>query len=164
MGREILFLPPPPYDFKITYGPDPEFHFGYLRVPRSKGPHPVAIVIHGGFWRAAFDLEHSGHLCAALTKAGIATWSLEYRRIGNPGGGFPGTCEDILLGASFLPSIAEQHNLNPTRAVVIGHSAEPGCTPAITSFFIAGACASAGPGGAAGRHRVRVLSCGASPR
>ena len=97
MGREILTLPPPPYDHRISYGPDP-FHFGYLRLPKSKGPHPVAVVIHGGFWRAAFDLEHSGHMCAALTRAGLATWSLEYRRIGNPGGGWPGTCQDVQRG------------------------------------------------------------------
>lgn len=122
MGREILTLPPPPYDHKIVYGPDP-FHFGYLRVPKSKGPHPVVVVIHGGFWRAAFDLEHSGHLCAALTRAGLATWSLEYRRIGNPGGGWPGTCEDVLLGASHVASFAAQYGLDASRMVAIGHSA-----------------------------------------
>ena len=122
MGREILTLPPPPYDHKMNYGPDP-FHFGYLRLPKSPGPHPVAIVIHGGFWRAAFDLEHSGHMCAALTQAGIATWSLEYRRIGNPGGGWPGTCEDILRGASHLQALAKQFPLNAARAIAIGHSA-----------------------------------------
>lgn len=122
MGREILSLPAPPYDHKIAYGEDP-FQFGYLRLPKSNGPHPVAIVIHGGFWRAAFDLEHSGHMCAALTRAGIATWSLEYRRIGNPGGGWPGTCEDVLRGASHLRQLAEQYPLNASRAVAIGHSA-----------------------------------------
>ena len=122
MGREILTLPAPPYDHKIAYGDDP-FQFGYLRLPKSTGPHPVAIVIHGGFWRAAFDLEHSGHMCAALTKAGIATWSLEYRRIGNPGGGWPGTCEDILRGASHLRTLAGQYPLNAARSLAIGHSA-----------------------------------------
>lgn len=122
MGREIMTLPAPPYDHKIAYGDDP-FQFGYLRVPKSAGPHPVAIVIHGGFWRAAFDLEHSGHMCAALTRAGIATWSLEYRRIGNPGGGWPGTCEDVLRGASHLRTLASQYPLNAARAIAIGHSA-----------------------------------------
>ncbi len=122
MGREILSLPPPPYDRKIAYG-DGEFHFGYLRVPKSKGPHPVVIVIHGGFWRAAFDLEHSGHMCAALTRAGLATWSLEYRRIGNPGGGWPGTCDDVLEGARHLKSMAAQYGLDASRQVAIGHSA-----------------------------------------
>ena len=122
MGREIMTLPAPPYDHKIAYGDDP-FQFGYLRVPKSAGPHPVAIVIHGGFWRAAFDLEHSGHMCAALTRAGIATWSLEYRRIGNAGGGWPGTCEDVLRGASHLRTLASQYPLNAARAIAIGHSA-----------------------------------------
>ena len=122
MGREILTLPAPPYDHKIAYGDDP-FQFGYLRLPKSAGPHPVAIVIHGGFWRAAFDLEHSGHMCAALTKAGLATWSLEYRRIGNPGGGWPGTCEDVLRGAAHLWALAVTYPLNAARVVAIGHSA-----------------------------------------
>lgn len=122
MGREILTLPPPPYDHKIAYGDDPN-QFGYLRLPKSRGAHPVAIVIHGGFWRAAFDLEHSGHMCAALTRSGIATWSLEYRRIGNPGGGWPGTCEDVLRGASHLRTMASQYSLNASRVVAIGHSA-----------------------------------------
>ena len=122
MGREIMTLPPPPYDHKIAYGDDP-FQFGYLRLPKSQGPHPVAMVIHGGFWRAAFDLEHSGHMCAALTQAGLATWSLEYRRIGNPGGGWPGTCEDVLRGAAHLRTLAAQYPLNAARVVAIGHSA-----------------------------------------
>lgn len=121
-GRDILFQPAPPYDRKIAYGEDP-FQFGYLRVPKSKGPHPVVIVLHGGFWRAAFDLEHSGHMCAALTRAGLATWSLEYRRIGNPGGGWPGTCEDILLGARQVQRFAGQYDLDASRMVAIGHSA-----------------------------------------
>lgn len=122
MSREILTLPAPRYDHKIAYGDDP-FQFGYLRLPKPAGPYPVAIVIHGGFWRAAFDLEYSGHMCAALTRAGLATWSLEYRRIGNPGGGWPGTCEDILRGASHLRTLADQFLLNASRVIAIGHSA-----------------------------------------
>lgn len=122
MGREIMTLPAPPYDHKIAYDAG-EFQFGYLRLPKSAGPYPVAIVIHGGFWRAAFDLEHSGHMCAALTQAGIATWSLEYRRIGQPGGGWPGSCEDVLQGAAHLERLATQFPLNAARAVAIGHSA-----------------------------------------
>jgi dipeptidyl aminopeptidase/acylaminoacyl peptidase len=122
VGREILSLPAPGYDHRIPYGPG-EFHFGYLRLPKSKGPHPVVVVIHGGFWRAAFDLEHSGHMCAALTRAGLATWSLEYRRIGHPGGGWPGTCEDVQKGAAHALSMASQYNLDASRLVAIGHSA-----------------------------------------
>src|SRR6476661_8743778 len=85
MYRRLFFTPPPEGDARIPYGPDP-FQFGDLRLPPGSGPHPVVVVIHGGFWRAAYDLTHIGHLAAALTAAGVATWTIEYRRIGHPGG------------------------------------------------------------------------------
>jgi acetyl esterase/lipase len=79
--------------------------------------------IHGGFWRAKYGLEHAGHLCAALTKQGIATWNLEYRRVGNAGGGWPGSFEDVANGFRFLPQIAKQYKLDVKRVLVMGHSA-----------------------------------------
>ena len=90
MSEDILTLKPPPADVRLAYGSDPS-QFGDLRLPKGKGPFPIAMNIHGGFWRAKYDLLHGGHLCAALTGKGIATWNLEYRRVGNPGGGWPGT-------------------------------------------------------------------------
>ena len=79
-----------------------QFQFGELYLPEGKGPHPVAIVIHGGYWRARYDLRHIGHFCVALAKAGIAAWTLEYRRLGNAGGGYPGTFDDVRAGARFI--------------------------------------------------------------
>ena len=122
MSQDILQLPPPPPGERIAYGRDP-LQFGELRLPEAAGPHPVVIVIHGGFWRAAYNLDHIGHLCVALNKAGLATWSLEYRRIGNPGGAWPGTFDDIRAGANYLTSIAAKYHLDLNRVVVIGHSA-----------------------------------------
>ena len=122
MGREILDLPAPAADARLHYGPHP-LQFGDLRVPPGPGPHPVAIVIHGGFWRAKYNLDHAGHLCAALTKAGIATWNLEYRRIGNPGGGWPGTFLDVAIGADHVRDLAAKHRLDSTNVISIGHSA-----------------------------------------
>ena len=58
MSREILGIPPPPADARIAYGTDP-YQFADLRLPEGAGPHPVAILIHGGFWRAAYNLERS---------------------------------------------------------------------------------------------------------
>jgi dipeptidyl aminopeptidase/acylaminoacyl peptidase len=115
----ILDLPPPPPGQRIAYGADPN-QFGHLRMPPGAGPHPVAIVLHGGFWRAAYDLLHIGHLCEAITRAGIATWSLEYRRIGQPGGAWPGTFEDVRAGAAHLLRIP---GLDTRRVAAIGHSA-----------------------------------------
>lgn len=118
----ILDLPPIPADARIAYGPDPS-QFADLRVPRGRAPHPVVIVIHGGYWKAAYNLDHIGHLCAALTAAGMATWSLEYRRLGNAGGGWPGTFDDVRAGAAHLASIAAERRLDLSRVTATGHSA-----------------------------------------
>jgi len=107
---------------RIAYGSDP-FQFADLRLPDARGLRPVAIVIHGGFWRAKYDLEYIVPGCEALTRTGIATWNLEYRRIGNPGGGWPGTFEDVAAGAEHLRAIAPQFGLDLNRVLAIGHSA-----------------------------------------
>jgi acetyl esterase/lipase len=121
-AQSILDLPPPTAGERIAYGPG-EFQFGELRVPAGAGPHAVTIVIHGGYWRAAYDLKHIGHLCEALTRAGIATWSLEYRRLGNTGGGWPGTFDDVKAGAAHLSKIAKAKSIDMTRVIAMGHSA-----------------------------------------
>jgi acetyl esterase/lipase len=121
-AQSILDIPPAPRGERIAYGRD-EFQFGELRVPMGRLPHPVAIVIHGGYWRARYDLAHIGHLCEAITKLGLATWSLEYRRIGNPGGGFPGTLDDVRAGVAHLKKIAMERSLDLQRVVATGHSA-----------------------------------------
>jgi acetyl esterase/lipase len=119
---DILTLPPPPADARLSYGTDRN-QFGDLRLPKTKGPFPLVMNIHGGFWRAKYDLAHAGHLCAALTAKGIATWNIEYRRVGNPGGGWPGTFEDIRSAYRYMSQIAKQHDLDSTKVVVMGHSA-----------------------------------------
>lgn len=120
--QDILTLAPPAADERIPYGADPN-QFGDLRLPKTAGRHPVVVNIHGGFWRARYDLTHAGHLCAALAKAGYATWNLEYRRVGNPGGGWPGSFEDLTHGFQFLQQIAAKYRLDLKRVVVMGHSA-----------------------------------------
>jgi acetyl esterase/lipase len=122
MSEDILSLTPPPADHRLSYGTDPN-QFGDLRIPKGSGPFPVVMNIHGGFWRAKYGLEHAGHLCAALPKKGIATWNLEYRRVGNAGGGWPGSFEDVANGFRFLSQIAKQYKLDVSRALVMGHSA-----------------------------------------
>jgi acetyl esterase/lipase len=122
MSEDILSLTPPPADHSLPYGTDPN-QFGDLRIPKASGPFPVVMNIHGGFWRAKYGLKHAGHLCAALTKKGIATWNLEYRRVGNAGGAWPGSFEDVANGFRFLPQIAKEYKLDVARMLVIGHSA-----------------------------------------
>jgi acetyl esterase/lipase len=119
---DILTLPPPPADARLPYGTDPN-QFAELRLPKIKGPFPVAMNIHGGFWRAKYTLAHAGHLCAALTAKGIATYNIEYRRVGNPGGGWPGTFEDIRSAYRYLAQIAKHYDFDSTKILVMGHSA-----------------------------------------
>ncbi len=120
--QDILSLTPPPADQRIPYGSDVN-QFVDLRLPPGKGPHAVVLNLHGGYWRNRYSLEHAGHLCAALTAKGIVTWNLEYRRVGDNGGGWPGTFEDITNGYRFLQQNAARHQCDSDRIVVMGHSA-----------------------------------------
>ncbi|SEU35262.1 alpha/beta hydrolase family protein [Stigmatella erecta] len=118
----MLEAPPPAADARLAYGSG-EHHFGELRLPAGPGPHPTVLVVHGGFWRARYGLEHVGHLCADLARRGFATWSLEYRRVGHPGGGWPGTLEDVVQGAAHLRTLARTWPLDLNQVVGLGHSA-----------------------------------------
>ena len=82
------------------------------------------FVIHGGFWQSVYNLSHIGHLCTALTSKGIITCNLEYRRLGNPGGGWPGTFQDVSLATDhILERISSDPRVNTARTAVLGHSA-----------------------------------------
>jgi acetyl esterase/lipase len=107
---------------RIPYGNDP-LQFGEFSCPPGDQSHPVVIVIHGGFWRSKYDLEYIRPVCESLVKAGLAAWNLEYRRIGNPGGGWPGTLDDVQAGAEYLRTIGPRFNLDLNQVVAIGHSA-----------------------------------------
>ncbi len=121
-SRGILIRQAPAADHRIAYGKD-EFQFGELRLPKTAGPHPVAIVIHGGCWMSQYGLGYMGHLSAALAEAGIATWNIEYRRVGNAGGGWPGTFEDAARATDYLREIAGKYSLDLNRVAAVGHSA-----------------------------------------
>ena len=122
-SADILTDPPPwEADFRIAYGPEP-LQFGDLRLPAGEGPHPVAVVVHGGYWQAIYNLTHAGHLCVDLAAHGIATWNVEYRRIGDPDGGWPAALDDVSRALEFLSEIAPEHSLDLSRLVVMGHSA-----------------------------------------
>ena len=127
---ELALAPVAPGAIRIAYGSDP-LQFGELRVPAAKGPHPVAIVVHGGCWVAqlgkldprAVAIDNMRPMASALTEAGIATWNIEYRRVGHPGGGWPGTYQDVARAADTLRGLSREHSLDLARTLAIGHSA-----------------------------------------
>lgn len=124
-SEDILSRTPPAADLRVAYGRDPN-QFVELRLPAGKGPHPVVFFVHGGYWRAKYDLSYAGHLCHALKKEDVATWNVEYRRVGNPGGGWPATFEDIRAAFHALMTSRQESSKTPLdlkRLCVAGHSA-----------------------------------------
>ncbi|HVB20928.1 MAG TPA: alpha/beta hydrolase [Ktedonobacteraceae bacterium] len=107
---------------RLSYGPE-EFHFGELHLPVTAGPHPLAMLIHGGFWRVPYDYTLMTGLANDLASRSIAAWNIEYRRIGDPHGGWPNTFLDVANAADFVRSIAATYHLDLQRVVPIGHSA-----------------------------------------
>ena len=119
-SHDVLTDPPPAAaDARIAYGPGPQ-QFGDLRVPAGEGPFPLALVLHGGYWQATYNLIHTGHMCEALCDAGIASWNLEYRRVGDPGGEWPAAAEDLELALAHAERVPFPHD---GRTVLVGHSA-----------------------------------------
>ena len=129
---ELATAPVPPGAIRFAYGSDP-LQFGELRLPPGGGSvkHPVAIVVHGGCWVSelgkfdprAVAMDNMRPMAAALSAAGIATWNVEYRRVGNAGGGWPGTFQDVGLAADALRTVAREQPLDLSRVISIGHSA-----------------------------------------
>ena len=107
---------------KIAYGEEP-LQFGELHVPEGEGPFPVVVFIHGGCWLAQYDITTTRPLAWALRDEGIAVWNLEYRRVGNPGGAYPGLLLDIGSGTDYLRKLAADYLIDLTQVVVMGHSA-----------------------------------------
>jgi acetyl esterase/lipase len=79
--------------------------------------------IHGGYWRARYDLLHASPFCAALAARGVNTVNVEYRRVGSPGGGWPRTFEDIRTAYRYLMQRAAKLGIVRAPAVILGHSA-----------------------------------------
>lgn len=112
----------PAADARIPYGSAPQ-QFAELRVPPGRGPHPVVMLIHGGCWLAEYDLAHVAGIAESLRQAGIATWTIEFRRVGDDGAGDPGTFDDIRAAYDSLIAQGKSRGLDTKRIVLAGHSA-----------------------------------------
>jgi acetyl esterase/lipase len=121
---DILTRPAPSADYRIHYGPG-QYQFGDLWLPAHEPTQrlPLVVFVHGGWWQSAYDLEYAGHLCAALKAVGVASWSIEYRRVGSTGGGWPSTFQDVAAGFDYLATIAKSYPIDLHRVIAMGHSA-----------------------------------------
>jgi acetyl esterase/lipase len=125
--RTVLARPAPPPDLTVAYGDHPD-QVADLRFPAAPAASlPLVIVVHGGFWRAEYDRSHTGPMAADLVGRGYPVAQLEYRRTGQPGGGWPGTFADVVAGVSALPALAARatpaDHPEPGPPVLLGHSA-----------------------------------------
>ena len=97
---------------------------GDLRVPAAPVDRvPLVILLHGGFWRDAYRRDVMAPLAVDLARRGIATWNVEYRRVGGSGGGCPGTFADVAAAFDFGARLWARHPLEPRAPIVLGHSA-----------------------------------------
>ena len=115
----LLKLPKGQPNKIISYGPD-ALQFGQLWLPNRINPvNPMVVLIHGGCWLKDYDIKHTHAASTALTQAGYIVWSVEYRRTGNPGGGWPGSFEDIKLAIRKAKTLPQFKG----KMVLMGHSA-----------------------------------------
>jgi len=119
---DLLAARAPAPTHRLSYGAD-SLQFGHLRLPPGPGPFPVVVFVHGGCWLSQFTIGHAGALEQGLADAGFAVWSLEYRRVGDPGGGWPNTFGDVARGTDFVRELAGRFPLDLARVIASGHSA-----------------------------------------
>lgn len=121
--RDLQAIPFRPPTLRAAYGADSS-QYGELRVPPGAGPHPVTVLIHGGCFRAVYaKAQELGPVGDTLAAEGIATWNIEYRRLGEPGAGWPETWLDVGRAVDHLRALAPAHRLDLSRVIVVGHSA-----------------------------------------
>lgn len=128
--RAVLTRPAPAPDLTARYGPEPDQVIDF-RIPAEAAdpgePRPLVVVIHGGFWRAEYDRGHTGPLAADLAARGHPVAQIEYRRTGQPGGGWPGTLDDVAAAVAAAPALAASlmppGRLSERPPILLGHSA-----------------------------------------
>jgi acetyl esterase/lipase len=118
---EFAAHPQPSGAERIRWGAGPR-EFGLLRTPPGAGPHPVAVLVHGGCWSSEAGPDYLGRLAVWIVEQGWATWSLAFPRTDDPGGGWPGTLRAVGRAADHLREIPVSAALDTARVVAVGHS------------------------------------------
>jgi acetyl esterase/lipase len=119
---QVLALPSRAPDRELTYGDAPSQRVLVWYAEGNRGRAPVVVLLHGGCWLAQYGVEHVAPLATALAASGYAVWAPEYRRVGEAGGGWPGTFDDIRAAIDFLRE-TDDPLLDSSRTVLVGHSA-----------------------------------------
>jgi acetyl esterase/lipase len=122
----VLDRAAPEPDLTVPYGPRPEQVID-LRLPwsarRPAARAPLIVLVHGGFWRPAYDRRHVGPMASALAAAGYVVAVPEYRRAGMADEGWTGPFNDIAAALDRVAAVAEPHGADTSRVTWAGHSA-----------------------------------------
>ena len=119
--QAVTTLPARAPDQQISYGSDPLQH-GLLWFPTADQAKQLVVLVHGGCWLNAFGVDHTQAMATALSQSGHPVWSLEYRRSGDAGGGWPGSLNDIKKALQQL-HLLEAHGITTEQVTIMGHSA-----------------------------------------
>jgi acetyl esterase/lipase len=123
--RDVLSRPAAAPDLTLRYGDLPD-HVADVRLPAGETPRPLVVVVHGGFWMEEFDRAHAGPQSVGLVDAGYVVATVDYRRVGQRGGGWPGTFDDVAALTDAVPALVAEAlpgRVDPTRTALVGHSA-----------------------------------------
>jgi acetyl esterase/lipase len=121
--QDYLALSGPAPTAKIAYGDAPS-QYAELFRPQGAGPFPVVVLVHGGCWTIEYGgIRQMHNVAGAMAARGIAVWNVEYRRVDEPGGGYPGTYLDMNAALDKLGAEAGRYGLDTGRIVAMGHSA-----------------------------------------
>jgi acetyl esterase/lipase len=124
-SRDVLSRAATAPQHRLRYGDLPD-QVADVRLPAGDGVAPLVVVVHGGFWMAEFDRAHAGPQSVGLADAGYVVATVDYRRVGQRGGGWPGTFDDLAALTDVVPSLvagALPDRVDTTRTVLVGHSA-----------------------------------------
>lgn len=92
--------------------------------PQPSRPTRVVVLLHGGFWKTAYDRKHTRPVARALADAGLVVATPEYRRVGPGGtGGWPRTGTDVRRAVDELPGLLAGIGVEVDELQVLGHSA-----------------------------------------
>ncbi len=122
--REVMDRPTPGPDEVVAYGEGPDRVVDVF-WPTAPPTGTLVVLVHGGFWKAATDRRHTRATCEGLTAAGHAVAAIEYHRVGQDEGGWPGTLDDVAAAVDAVPGLVGrlQRGGDLRRTVLVGHSA-----------------------------------------
>ncbi len=116
-------LPHRPPDARISYGEHADqYGLLWLAERAANGSAPLIVLVHGGCWLKAYNLDHTRALATALASEGYPVWNLEYRRADEHESAWPTSLQDLQRGLAAASELA-RYGVDARHVILVGHSA-----------------------------------------